>query len=101
MEEVFQLGTRVKDQDEDHGSRRAVPAGCQSEEGVHVERGARHRHGRPSGGRTGRADRMGEGGQHLSLLRGEQAMTNEGVKKKRKDLVSCHCAAAAHRRTGQ
>ena len=60
MEEVLQLGTRVKD--EGQGSRRAVPTGCPSQERVHVERTTRDCHGCPSGGWPERANRVGEGG---------------------------------------
>ena len=67
MEEILQLGTRVKDKDK--GCRRAIPTGCPSQERVHVERTARHCHGCPSGGQPGRVDRMGEGGPSVCPAR--------------------------------
>jgi hypothetical protein len=62
MEEVLRLGARVKDEGQGQGSRHAVPAGCPSQERVHVERTTRDCHGRPSGGWPERANRVGEGG---------------------------------------
>jgi len=70
MEEVFQLGAR--DEIEGQGSRLGIPPRCPGQERVHVERAARHLHGRPEGGWPKRTNRVGQRGP--SALRGKTTL---------------------------
>jgi hypothetical protein len=75
MEKVLQLGTtRGKEPQQWQGRRSEVPAGCPSQERILLERAACHRDGRTPGGKPGRTDRVGQGGQCTKFLQTERRL---------------------------